>query len=67
MSLLKFAKSLLNKPLEEWSEGQLKFETASLLNLPEYIIMQNQEKKDLDYPITKEDMITYLRSKGQYK
>lgn len=59
--------SLLEKPLEQWTEGQLKFEVASKLNNPSYIVMSELEKRKLYYPISREAMMTYLRKVDEYK
>lgn len=57
----------LEKPLEQWNLGQLKFEVASLLKEPSYLIMLDYEKEDRKYPISREEMIRYLRFQGSYK
>lgn len=65
--LIKEVKSLLETPLEQWTSAQLKFEVASQLNEPYYIMMLDYEKEDRKYPITREEMIKWLRAKGEYK
>ncbi len=52
----------LNKPYEEWSNGQLKMQVASALNDPYYIMMLDYEKEDRKYPISREEMIAYLKN-----
>lgn len=59
-------KLLIDTPLEQWTNGQLKFEVASQLNEPSYIMMLDYEKEDRKYPVTREEMISYLR-KGAWK
>lgn len=58
---------LIEIPLEQWNSGQLKFEVANKLNDPYYIMMLDYEKEDRKYPISKEEMIKYLRTMGTYK
>lgn len=60
-------KNILDKPLEDWSNGYLKFEVASMLNDPNYIAMLDYEKEDREYPISRDEMIKYLRLSGKYK
>lgn len=61
--LEKFAKRLIDTPFEEWTNGQLKMETASQLNDPAYIMMLDYEKEDRKYPVTREEMIKFIRDK----
>jgi hypothetical protein len=67
MPLKTDAPTLLDTPLEQWSLGYLKFETASMLNCPEYIRLHDHEKRSHNYPVSREEMIQFLRSKGGYQ
>lgn len=59
--------NLFDTSLEQWTSGQLKMEVASQLDEPYYIMMLDYEKEDRKYPITREEMIKWLRWKGEYK
>jgi hypothetical protein len=39
-------------PLEQWPNGWLTFEVASLLDVPGYIVMHEDEKRIAGYPVT---------------
>lgn len=54
-------KRLIDTPLEKWTNGQLKFEVASQLDEPSYIIMLDYEKQDREYPVSRDEMISYIR------
>jgi hypothetical protein len=49
-------------PLEEWPPGWLKLEVASILRSPDYIIMNNREKKDAGMPVSAEEMREFIKS-----
>lgn len=65
--LMHQALKLMKTPLEQWTDGQLKFEVASQSNIPQYIIMFDEEKVNNSLPVSREEMIKFLRSKGGYK
>ena len=52
---------MVSIPLDEWPDGWLKLECSSLLNEPTYIILYDSEKAEKGYPVTREEMIKYIR------
>ncbi len=51
-------------PLRDWTEGWLKMEVGSLSHHPDYPLMHDQEKLSKELPVTREEMIAYIRAKG---
>jgi hypothetical protein len=49
--------------LEDWPEGWLKLEVANLTKYPSYIVMTDEEKREVNYPVTVEEMRQYIRNK----
>jgi hypothetical protein len=49
-------------PIEEWSDGWLKLEVASILKDATYLIMYDSEKRTAGYPITREEMIACINN-----
>jgi hypothetical protein len=49
-------------PIESWPLGWLRLECCSILT-PTYLIMNDDEKRSLGYPITKEEMVELIKSK----
>ena len=47
--------------LEDWPEGWLKFKCASLLKNPQFLAMYDHEKKESGLPITKDEMIKFIK------
>lgn len=54
-------------PLNEWKDGWLTMEVASKLNDPYYLTMLTRERKELNYPCSRQEQINYLRANGNYK
>jgi hypothetical protein len=50
-------------PLEDWSDGWLTLETATLLDNPFYLLMYAQEKKLQELPCTRQEMIDFIKDK----
>jgi hypothetical protein len=67
MSLSDKIKKVFETPLEDWPDGWLKLEVASQLDKPEYIMLHSHEKKAKELPDTREEMIAFLRQKGEYR
>jgi hypothetical protein len=43
-------------PLPEWPSGWLRMEVANLYDLPEYLIMTDDEKRSAKMPVTDPEM-----------
>lgn len=52
-------------PLSEWSEGWLKMEVASLLDVPGYILMSKDERKRADYPSTRVGRMEFIAARRE--
>jgi hypothetical protein len=50
-------------PINQWSLGWLKMETASILGVPGYILMHDHEKSAADYPVTAEEMRAFIKER----
>lgn len=48
-------------PISEWRDGWLMFETASLLDKPEYILMFDSERKAKGFPASREERIAFIK------
>lgn len=53
-------------PLKDWTDGWLTMEVASKLDNPMYLTMLTRERKELNYPYTKQEQIDFLKAKGGY-
>jgi len=49
-------------PLDKWTDGWLVLEVASLLDDPLYIMMHEHEREAKAYPVTRAEMIGFIRS-----
>ena len=47
-------------PVEEWSDGWLTLEIASILKDASYLIMYDNERRSAGYPVTREEMIAFV-------
>lgn len=52
-------------PLRDWQEGWLKMEVATLSHNPGYPLMNDQEKRSKELPVTREEMIAYIKAKTE--
>jgi hypothetical protein len=55
-------------PLSEWPSGWLKMEIASLYDLPDYLVMTDDEKRRAQMPVTDAEMrliIAARRARGR--
>lgn len=52
-----------NTPLDQWPNGWLVFETASLLDDPMFITRHSYERTARKEPATREEMIAFIRAK----
>lgn len=50
-------------PIEEWSNGWLALETASLLDKPEFVIMHDDERRKAKLPSSRQEMIDFIKAK----
>lgn len=48
-------------PLEQWTNGWLKFDVARKLDYPIYLVMHDHEKRQMGFPVTREEMIAFLK------
>jgi hypothetical protein len=49
-------------PLEKWPPGWLKFQIASLMGSPEYLLMHDHEKRKAKLPVSIEEMRKYIKA-----
>lgn len=52
-------------PLDQWPEGWLKMEVASLLDTPGYVLMREDEKQRAGYPCTSQEMREFIASRRE--
>lgn len=50
-------------PLEQWTQGWLVLEVASLLDRPEYILLYDAERKAKGWPVTQDEMRAFIRER----
>lgn len=62
MSLIEIAKKANATPLSKWPHGWLRFETASILDLPKFLRMTDDEKRAAGYPVTEDEMRAFIKS-----
>lgn len=65
MGIRQAAQSAANTPLEQWRPSWLKFETASLLDVPGYIMMHDHEKRAAGYPVTEDEMREFIKGRRE--
>lgn len=53
-------------PIEEWSDGWLKLEVATIAKDATYLIMYDNEKRSAGYPVTREEMIAFVKNAQCY-
>lgn len=53
-----------NTPLSEWPDGWLKMQCASLLKDSTYIALYDHEKQQKNYPVTRIEMIDFIKSRS---
>jgi hypothetical protein len=49
-------------PLEKWPPGWLRFQVASLMGSPDYLIMTDSEKRKAKLPISFDEMREYIKA-----
>lgn len=49
-------------PLDQWPPGWLKMAVASLLDMPEYIMMHDHDREDRELPVTHDEMRAFIQS-----
>lgn len=54
-------------PLKDWHSGWLDEEVGKLLNNRLYTTMLTRERKELNYPCSRQEQIDFLKVKGGYK
>ena len=52
-------------PLEKWPPGWLKLQVASLMGSPDYILMQDHEKREANLPVSEEEMRQYIKAESE--
>jgi hypothetical protein len=52
-------------PPNTWTDGQLKLEVASLLDLPVYLLMTPDEKRKHDLPVERREMIGFIEARRE--
>jgi hypothetical protein len=50
-------------PLDQWPPGWLKLQVASLMAMPEYILMHDHEKRKAGFPVSAEEMREYIKAR----
>ena len=52
-------------PLSHWPSGWLKLEVASLSNAPEYLVMSEEEKREVLMPVTDGEMRKFIGARHE--
>ena len=50
-------------PMDEWPLGWLQFKIAMLLHRPEYLKMTNRDRKAARLPVTRQEMVEFIKSR----
>lgn len=52
-----------NTQIDEWPPDRLEIEMASLLDVPGYILMHDQEKRAAGYPVSQDEMREFIHNR----
>lgn len=48
-------------PIEDWPDGWLNLEVASILDVPIYLMMHTSERVKAKFPSTREEQIAFIK------
>lgn len=60
----RMAQQLALWPVEEWPDGWMRFKTAMVLQRPDYLQMTEYERRISKLPVTRSDMLEFLKSRN---
>jgi hypothetical protein len=58
------AKQLDLRPIEQWEPRWIVFKVAMIIGRPEYLSMNDQDKRKANLPITRDEMLAFIKSKA---